>query len=115
MSTSEAARAGSVHYDRSRTAGLAALEPRLGVHSTNWCAELAAERANLATAVLVVIIDYMDCLGISQAELAQRMGVSSSRVGKILSGGENLTLRSLATVAAALHARFDLTLRARGD
>lgn len=86
-----------------------------GVRGVNWSAELAAERSNLTTAVTALIIDYMENWEITQGELAKRLGVSSNRVGQMLSGNENLTLRSLATVAAALHARFDLTLRARGD
>jgi ribosome-binding protein aMBF1 (putative translation factor) len=89
--------------------------PAHGIHSPNWRAEFAAERSNLTTAVRALIADYMEQWGISQAELAKRMGVSSSRVGKILSGTDNLTLRSLAAVAAALHARFGLTLHPKED
>lgn len=86
-----------------------------GAGGVNWRAELAAERSNLTTAARAVIADYMENWGISQAELAKRMGISSNRVAQMLSGSENLTLRNLAAVAAALHARFDLNLRARGD
>ncbi|MEV0255028.1 helix-turn-helix transcriptional regulator [Streptomyces sp. NPDC050732] len=39
---------------------------------------------------------------ISRTQLADRMGVSAGRVSQILSGDENLTLRSLATIAASL-------------
>jgi len=48
--------------------------------------------------------------GISRADLAARMGVSPGRVSQILGGGENLTLRTLAALAAALDARFDFAL-----
>jgi predicted XRE-type DNA-binding protein len=49
---------------------------------------------------------------ISQAELAHSMGVSPGRVSQILSGDENLTLRTLSSVASALGAEIDVTLRA---
>jgi plasmid maintenance system antidote protein VapI len=43
--------------------------------------------------------------------LAQRLGVSEGRISQMLSGGENLTLKSLAGLAVALDARFHLTLQ----
>lgn len=39
---------------------------------------------------------------INQSELARRMGVSPAQVGKILSGQENLGLKTIAKVEAAL-------------
>ncbi len=48
--------------------------------------------------------------GLTRADLAARMGVSPGRVSQILGGGENLTLRTLATLATALDARFDIEL-----
>ena len=53
---------------------------------------------------------YMRQRGLTRADLAARMGVSPGRVSQILSGGENLTLRTLAALSAALQARFDLEL-----
>ena len=50
----------------------------------------------------------VESLGITRKELAARLGVSQGRVSQILSGGENLTLRSLAAVGWALGIRFDL-------
>ena len=49
---------------------------------------------------------------ISRADLAQSMGVSPGRVSQILSGDENLTLRTLSSVARALGAEIELALRA---
>jgi transcriptional regulator with XRE-family HTH domain len=49
---------------------------------------------------------------ISRADLAQAMGVSPGRVSQILSGDENLTLRTLSSVAAALGAEIELALHA---
>lgn len=47
-------------------------------------------------------------LGISQRELARRLNVSEARVSQIVSGAENLTLRSLAALGWALGVRFEL-------
>ena len=49
---------------------------------------------------------------ISRAELAEAMGVSPGRVSQILSGDENLTLRTLSSVAAALGAEIEMALHA---
>jgi transcriptional regulator with XRE-family HTH domain len=54
---------------------------------------------------------YMTEHKITRAELAQSMGVSAGRVSQILSGGENLTLRTLSGVVQALGADADFTLR----
>lgn len=47
-------------------------------------------------------------LGVSRAELARRLGVSRGRVSQLLSGGENLTLRTLAALGWGLGIRFEL-------
>jgi transcriptional regulator with XRE-family HTH domain len=47
-------------------------------------------------------------LEISQRELARRLGVSEARVSQIVSGAENLTLRSVAALGWALGIRFEL-------
>lgn len=49
-------------------------------------------------------------LHLRRRDLAQRLGVSEGRISQMLSGGENLTLKTLAGVAHALDCRFDLTL-----
>jgi transcriptional regulator with XRE-family HTH domain len=48
---------------------------------------------------------------VSRTELAHAMGVSPGRVSQILSGDENLTLRTLSGVLAALGAEAEFTLR----
>jgi transcriptional regulator with XRE-family HTH domain len=48
--------------------------------------------------------------GISQRELAAVLGVTPSRVSQVLSGDENLTLRTLATLAAAVDAHIEIEL-----
>jgi transcriptional regulator with XRE-family HTH domain len=47
---------------------------------------------------------------VSRADLAQSMGVSAGRVSQILSGDENLTLRTLSAVVEALGAEFEVSL-----
>ena len=58
-----------------------------------------------ATETLSALVDE---LGISQRELADRLKVSEGRISQILSGGRNLTLRSLAGLGWALGVKFDL-------
>jgi len=53
---------------------------------------------------------YMSQRGLTRADLAGLMGVSPGRISQILSGAENLTLRTLAGVVAALDARFEVQL-----
>src|SRR5690606_27124167 len=57
----------------------------------------------------------VDSLGLSQEELAQRLGVSAGRVSQLLSGAENLTLRSLGALGWALGVRFNLQPSAMAD
>ncbi|MEV8473889.1 helix-turn-helix transcriptional regulator [Streptomyces sp. NPDC051173] len=75
--------------ERSRHADLAGA--RAARHATASLAGLVAER------------------GMSRKELADRMGVSPGRVSQILSGDENLTLRSLAAVAEALDVSVEIS------
>lgn len=55
---------------------------------------------------------YMNERKISRSGLAQAMGVSPGRVSQILSGDENLTVRTLSSVIAALGAEVGITLHA---
>jgi plasmid maintenance system antidote protein VapI len=68
------------------------------------------EMHTLVTQLTNAITFHMRECGISRADLAARMGVSPGRVSQILGGGENLTLRTLASLATALDARFDFEL-----
>jgi transcriptional regulator with XRE-family HTH domain len=54
------------------------------------------------------LVGLIGSLGITRTELAERLGVSAGRVSQILSGDENLTLRSLAAFGWALGLRFGL-------
>ncbi|SDJ80499.1 helix-turn-helix domain-containing protein [Nonomuraea jiangxiensis] len=68
------------------------------------------EVGGLAQEVVDEITWYMREHKISRADLATSMGVSPGRVSQILSGDENLTLRTLGAVVEALGARLDITL-----
>ena len=73
-------------------------------------AKVDEEMHGLVTQLTNEITFHMRERGISRADLAARMGVSPGRVSQILSGGENLTLRTLSALAVALDARFDFEL-----
>ena len=66
---------------------------------------------DLVRSVVNEVSWYMTEHKVSRADLAQAMGVSPGRVSQILSGDENLTLRTLSSVLTALGASAELTLR----
>ena len=86
---------------------------RLGATSGQGAyeARVEAELSQLVTQLTNEINWYMHERGLNRADLASRMGVSPGRVSQVLSGGENLTLRTLAGLATALDARFGVDLR----
>ena len=67
---------------------------------------------DLVRAVVDEVTWFMSEHKISRADLAQSMGVSPGRVSQILSGDENLTLRTLSSVTSALGAEFEVNLHA---
>ncbi len=85
---------------------------RLGVSPDQRAARdrIDEEMYGLVTQLTNEITWLMTERGLTRADLAARMGVSPGRVSQILGGGENLTLRTLAALAAALDARFDIGL-----
>jgi len=70
----------------------------------------AYERARLSRDTATAISWYMEQEGVSPDELASRLGVSRGEVSYILSGPERISLRTLATVAAALGSYFRIEL-----
>ena len=74
--------------------------------------QIEDELLALVTQLTNEITWHMRERGLTRADLAARMGVSPGRVSQILSGGENLTLRTLAALSTALDARFDIELSA---
>jgi len=67
--------------------------------------------SSLITQVTNEINWYMSERKLTRADLASQMGVSPGRVSQVLSGGENLTLRTLASLAVALDGQFELELK----
>ena len=55
------------------------------------------------------ITETMEAVGMTQAELARRLGKSRAPVAALLSGGRNMTLRTLADVAHALGLRAEVS------
>jgi transcriptional regulator with XRE-family HTH domain len=49
--------------------------------------------------------------GVSRADLARKLGWSRARVSQVLSGQENVTVQTIAAVAAALGYTFDTVFR----
>ncbi len=68
------------------------------------------EPADLVRACVDELTWYMSEHKVSRADLAQSMGVSAGRVSQILSGEENLTLRTVSSVVKALGAELEVTL-----
>lgn len=68
------------------------------------------EMIAFVTKVINEINWYMRQRGLTRAELAERLGVSPGRVSQILSGGENLTSRTLVALSTALDAHFSIEL-----
>lgn len=89
---------------------------RIAVTSGRQALENGAdeELSDLITQVTNEIDWLMRENQITRADLAARMGVSPGRVSQVLSGGENLTLRTLASLASALGAHFEVELRPAG-
>ncbi|MDX3078430.1 helix-turn-helix transcriptional regulator [Streptomyces sp. MI02-7b] len=67
--------------------------------------ELGASIARQAAASMAGLLAARD---MTRTELATAMGVSTGRVSQILSGDENLTVRSLAAAALALQAHVEI-------
>ena len=68
----------------------------------------AFERDHLSNQIVDGVEKFMRDRGVSQQELAAKMGVSEGRVSQILSGDQNLTLKTLAGLAAALEGHFHI-------
>ncbi|HEX6472936.1 MAG TPA: XRE family transcriptional regulator [Streptosporangiaceae bacterium] len=73
------------------------------------------EAIGLQQEVVDEITWYMREHKMTRSDLAAAMHVSPGRVSQILSGGENLTLRTLGSVVTALGARLEITLHPGDD
>jgi transcriptional regulator with XRE-family HTH domain len=82
--------------------------PRKGRAAAEVSPRLAYEKELLRGEAVEMVAGLLKELGISQRNLAERLGVGEARVSRILSGRENATLATLATLGHALGLRFSL-------
>lgn len=68
------------------------------------------EQERLVRSATERISEAMEEAGISRADLARMMGTSRANVTTLLSGERNMTLRTLADLAAVLGQRVEITL-----
>lgn len=65
--------------------------------------------------VTIALSTAMEKAGVSKSQLAERLGKSAAFVTQILSGGRNLTLRTVADVADALGSKVTVHIRRPED
>jgi transcriptional regulator with XRE-family HTH domain len=68
----------------------------------------ALEQEHLILDATELICELLEHKGVTRQELAGRLGKTKGHVTQLLSGERNMTLRTLADVAAALDHRFEL-------
>jgi transcriptional regulator with XRE-family HTH domain len=68
------------------------------------------EQERLVLWATEMLSDEMERAGVSRAALAERLGTSRANVTGLLSGGRNMTLRTLADVAGVLGMRVEIAL-----
>lgn len=74
-------------------------------------ARAAYEREHISGQLRRLFRQRMDARRLSQQDLATAMGVSEGRVSQILSGDQNLTIRTMAAVSAALDCSLTVDLK----
>lgn len=67
----------------------------------------------LILGVTEAVCEILEREGLTQAELARRLGKTKGFVSQVLAGDRNLTLRTIADIADALELRAELQLVAR--
>lgn len=70
----------------------------------------SVDYTQLSQRVRSAIVWYMDEHRLNRTQLARQMGVMPGRVSQLLSGDENLTLKTLGTLATCLGARCEVNL-----
>ena len=85
------------------------------MHRESYADQLDYELDRLPGEVATAVTWFMEQHKIDRAQLATLLDVTRGRVSQILSGDENLTLRTLAAVAAALDAHFEVRLVSNGE
>ena len=75
--------------------------------SLDWKSRADYQKKNLAwlkksVDIALRILDALDNMGMTQAELANRLNVSRQHISKIVKGQENLTLETIARIEEVL-------------
>jgi len=83
-------------------------KPRKLTNETEPSPRLTYERELLFGEAIETVAALLESQEISQRELADRIGRSEARVSRILKGGENTTLKTIADLGYALGIRFTL-------
>ena len=73
----------------------------------------AYEEARAALLLGQMVFDRRTVIGLTQAELAARAGMTQPQLSRLESGGATPTVPLLARLAAALDAELDITFRPR--
>jgi predicted XRE-type DNA-binding protein len=84
----------------------------------DFAASLASVESEVEFRKLIVVeelLQFMKREGINRSELAERMGVRPSRITKMLSGDENLTIDTLVRAGRAVGADLVQTYVAQGQ
>lgn len=85
------------------------MSDRYGTALSNPVIRRVFEEELLVNEATDTVAGLLASFGITQKELAKRLAVSPGRVSQILSGAENLTLKSLGALGWALGVRFELS------
>lgn len=84
--------------------------------SVHWTAESVEDFQHSIAADFVRFIEHsMDVNGLTQAELASRLGVTEGRVSQVLNNPGNLTLRKIVEYARALNRKVAVVGYDDGD
>ena len=60
------------------------------------------EWLRMSQSIALQVLDYLHNTGLTQKELAERMGVSPAYIAKLVKGGENLSLETICKLHKAL-------------
>ena len=78
-----------------------------GGETSNWKEKVEYQRKNRqwiekSSLIALTILEALDSKGLSQKDLAERMGISPQQINKIVSGQENLTLETIIKLESVL-------------
>lgn len=107
MSNEHSVAGGAIDWDEAREARLAAMS---SAERDEY--EAAAAEAELCLDLAQMVYDARTAAGLSQTELARRMGTSQAAISQIEGGGQVPTITTLARVARATGRDLRITLPA---